>query len=91
MHPRCRALRIYFSPQPLPSPEKKQERAAPKLSSKTKASAKTAKSRSRAGSSAKLGTRARGLPLDVRRRIEDIARNLPATDFDDDDPIDFLR
>jgi hypothetical protein len=56
-----------------------------------KAKAKTAKPRSRAGASAKSRTRPRGLPLDVRRRIEVIAQNLLATDFDDDDPIDFLR
>ena len=68
---------------------KKPARASPKPSSKAKA--KTAKPRSRAAVSAKSGTHARGLPLDVRRRIEVIARNFPATDFDDDDPIDFLR
>ena len=48
------------------------------------------KPRSRAGASAKSGTRPRGLPPDVRRRIEVVAQNLLATDFDDDDPIDFL-
>lgn len=68
---------------------KKPARASPKPSSKAKA--KTAKPRSRAAVSDKSGTHARGLPLDVRRRIEVIARNFPATDFDDDDPIDFLR
>jgi BRCT domain type II-containing protein len=78
-------------PQPLPSPVKKPAQATPKPPSKAKAKAKTTKPRSRAGASAKSGTRPRGLPLDVRRRIEVIAQNLLATDFDDDDPIDFLR
>jgi hypothetical protein len=81
----------YFFPQPFPSLVKKPARVSPKPSSKTKTKAKTAKPRSRTGASAKSGTRPRGLPLDVRRRIEVIARDLPATDFDDDDPIDFLR
>jgi hypothetical protein len=80
-----------FFLQPLPSPVKKLARVTPKPSSKTKAKAKTAKPRSRANASAKLRTRPRGLPLDVRRRIEVIAQNHLATDFDDDDPIDFLR
>ena len=76
-------------PQPLFSPVKKPTRATPKPSSKPKP--KMVKPRSRAGASAKSGARRRGLPLDVRRRIEVIAQNLLATDFDDDDPIDFLR
>ena len=80
-----------FYLQPLPSPVKKPVRATPKPSSKAKAKAKTAKPRSRASASAKLRTRPRGLPLDVRRRIEIIAQNHLAADFDDDDPIDFLR
>ena len=77
--------------QPFPSPVKKQARTTSKPSSKAKAKVKTAKPRSRAGVSAKSGTRPRGLPPDVRRRIKVIAQNLLATDFDDDDPIDFLR
>jgi hypothetical protein len=75
--------------QPLPSPVKKPARVTPKPSSKAKA--KTARRGSRAGAGAKSGTRRRGLPLDVRRRIEVVAQNFLATDFDDDDPIDFLR
>jgi hypothetical protein len=80
-----------FFPQPIPSPVKKPARATPNPPSKAKAKAKTAKPRSRAGASGKSGTRPRGLPLDVRRRIEVIARNPLETDVDDDDPIDFLR
>ncbi|KAN0118808.1 hypothetical protein V8E52_004919 [Russula decolorans] len=75
--------------KPLPSPVKKPARVTPKPSSKAKA--KTARRGSRAGAGAKSGTRRRGLPLDVRRRIEVVAQNFLATDFDDDDPIDFLR
>ena len=74
-----------------PSPVEKPTRASPKPSSKTKARSRTAKPRSRAGASAKSGTRPRGLPPYVRRRVEVIAQNLLATDSDDDDPIDFLR
>ena len=76
-------------PQPLSSPVKKPARATPNPLSKARA--KTAKPRSRAGASAKSGARSRGLPPDVRRRIKVIAQNHLATDFDDDDPIDFLR
>ena len=89
-HVCIRALSIPFFPQRLPSPVKKTARATSKPPSKAKAKAKTGRPRSRAGASAKSQTRPRGLPLDVRRRIEVIAQN-PATDFDDDDPIDFLR
>ncbi len=78
-------------PQPLPSPVKKAARASPKPASKGKTKVKTVKPPSRARASARSGTRRRGLPLDVRRRIKVIAQNLPVTDVDDDDPIDFLR
>jgi hypothetical protein len=86
--PKISSAEDFLFPQPLPSPVKKPARATSKPSSKAKA-----KPRSRAGASAKSGTRPRGLPPDVRRRIEVIAQNLLATDtdFDDDDPIDFLR